>query len=145
MLTQSEADALLGVTKRFVAAATIAVSPGADDTHELVGDVDGRDERFLLDVWRGTRRIAKLKYQTRAQKVYVLARLDLNGAPHTNPDGTRIGGTHLHIYRQGFDAKWAFPLDSSSFSDPSDPELSFHEFCTFCHVQNGYVFQAALQ
>jgi len=27
----------------------------------------------------------------------------VNGSTHTNPDGTRISGTHWHIYKEGED------------------------------------------
>ena len=33
------------------------------------------------------------------------------GSPHTNPDDQIIGGTHLHIYKEGFDDRWAYPID----------------------------------
>jgi len=65
-------------------------------TLDLIGN-DNR-ERFLLDLWRGIFKLSKVKYQTRGRQIIVLARLDINGAPHTNPDGGKVTGTHLHIY-----------------------------------------------
>ena len=105
MLTQAEADGLLAMSKRFVSPPTVSLAPGVDDSYELASE-DGK-ERFLLDVWRGVIRVSKLKYQNRAKKIVVLARLDIDGSPHTNPDGAQLGGTHLHLYREGYEDRWA--------------------------------------
>jgi hypothetical protein len=142
MLTQAEADSLIAMAKTFVNRVTIKLPPGTDETHELVGD-DGR-EQFLLDLWRGTIRISKLKFQNRARKVIVLARLDLNGAPHTNPDGQRLGGTHLHVYREGYEDRWAFPLDRTQFTNPADFRQAFDDFCRFCNIRDVPQFQGGL-
>ena len=85
MFTQSEADALIAMRKVFEQATTIMLPPGSDQSHELVGG-DGR-ERFALDLSRSSLRLTKVKHQTRARQVVVLVRLDVDGAPHTNPDG----------------------------------------------------------
>jgi len=133
MLPQPEADELLRMAKRFEhATAVVAVPPGADETYELAAE-NGR-EKFLLDVWRGTFRISKLKLQNRVRTAVVLARLDVHGAPHTNPDLTRIGGTHLHLYREGYEDRWAFPVDPLRFPRLGDTAATFHDFCRYCHV-----------
>ena len=135
VLTQAEADRFIQMAKRFVhPPATISVPPGSDETHELAA-LDDR-ERFLLDIWRGTLRLTKLKFQNRARTIVVLVRLDVDGAPHTNPDGQRLPGTHMHLFREGYDDKWAFPVDSHSFSLLSDPGTTFQEFCTFCRIES---------
>src|SRR5205085_5602469 len=94
---------------------------------------DGK-EHFLLDFWRGTIRISKFKYQTRARQTTVLARLDIDGSPHTNPDGQVMAGSHLHLYREGFEDKWAFPVPGG-FTDPSDSQQTLLDFCGFCNIQ----------
>lgn len=134
MLTQTEADALIAMEKNFENRRTITIPVGTDQTRELIG-ADQR-ERFLLDIWRGTLRISKVKYQTRGRKVIVLVRLDIDGAPHTNPDGTRIDGAHLHIYREGFEDKWAYPIDTGEFSNVSDIYDAFGDFCRYCNIRN---------
>jgi hypothetical protein len=142
VLTQAEADALLAMTKHFVNPAPISIPPGVDDTHELVGA--DPQERFLLDVWRGTLRFSKLRYQTRARKIVVLVRLDIDGAPHTNPDGARLAGTHIHLYREGYDDKWAYPVDAVRFTNLADTRKSFEDFCAYCNIQGVPPFQAGL-
>ena len=134
MLTQTEADALIAMEKTFEHGGTIRIPAGTDQTHELIG-TDER-ERFLLDIWRGTLRISKVRYQTRGRKVVVLVRLDIDGAPHTNPDGARIEGTHLHIYHEGFEDKWAYAIDPTEFSDVSDIYHAFGDFCRYCNIRS---------
>lgn len=142
MLTQTEADTLIIMRKRFVNPRLISIPPGTDDTYELVGD-DPR-ERFLLDIWRGMLRLSKYKLQTRARKVIVLVRLDVNGAPHTNPDGQQIDGTHIHLYREGFEDRWAYPVDPREFRNPSDTWSAVEDFCRFCHIEGLPPFQEVL-
>jgi hypothetical protein len=104
MMTQAEADLFMQMVKHFVRPpATITIPPGADDTYELAGP--NNRETYLLDVWRGTLRLSKLKYQNRVQTAVILVRLDVEGAPHTNPDGQRLAGTHLHLLKEGYDDK----------------------------------------
>jgi hypothetical protein len=135
MLTQAEADRFLGMVKHFVRRpASISIPPGIDETYELAAVHDR--ERFLLDVWRGTLRLTKLKFQNRVRIVDVLVRLDVDGAPHTNPDGQRLSGTHLHLFREGYDDRWAYPVDSNTFTLLSDPTTTFHEFCVFCKIES---------
>lgn len=139
MLTQAEADALIAMTKHFTSSGLVSIRPGADESYELLGS-DQR-ERFLLDVWRGTLRVSKLKYQTRAKKLWVLVRLDIDGAPHTNPDGAMLGGTHIHLYREGYEDKWAYPADPKNFRNLLDIQQSFYDFCSYCNIQGVPPFQ----
>lgn len=142
MLTQADADALIAMRKLFLNPMPIFLPPGTDQTHELIGS-DER-ERFLLDSWRGTIRLSKLKFQTRARRIIVLVRLDIDGAPHTNPDGIRLGGTHLHLYREGDEDKWAYPLDTAQFNDPANIRQTFDNFCKYCHIEGVPSFQESL-
>lgn len=135
MLTQAEADQFMQMAKHFVRPpAFITIPSGCDDTYEVTGSNDR--ERFLLDVWRGRLRLTKLRFQNRVQTVVVLVRLDIDGAPHTNPDGARLSGTHLHLFREGYDDRWAYPVDLRIFSVPDDPARTFHEFCTYCKIES---------
>ena len=140
MLTQAEADALIAMVKTFADTAAISIPPGIDETRGLIG-ADPK-ERFLLDIWRGTFRLSKFRYQTRGRQVIVLVRLCIDGAPHTNPDGTRLTGSHLHLYREGYDDKWAQPLDVGLFSDTTDIARTFEDFCAYCNIQGLPLFQA---
>ena len=90
MLTQTEADMLIAMQKTFASPSTISLSLGMDVTYELIGADE--KEKFLLDLWRGTIRLSKLRYQTRGRKVIVLVRLDVDSSPHTNPEALSLGG-----------------------------------------------------
>ena len=139
ILTQAEADTLIAMTKVFTDRAAISIPPGIDETRELIGV--RQSERFLLDIWRGTLRLSKYRYQTRGWQVIVLVRLCIDGAPHTNPDGIRLTGSHLHRYREGYDDKWAEPLDPTKFANTQDIWKTFEDFCDYCNVQGIPSFQ----
>jgi hypothetical protein len=138
-LTQAEADSLIAMKKYFAETRQISLPPGTDETRELIGA--NPKEYFLLDIWRGTIRLSKIRYQTRARQIVVLVRLCIDGAPHTNPDGSRLGGTHIHRYREGYDDKWAEPLDAELFSDATDIWKTFVEFCNCCNIEGIPSFQ----
>ncbi len=142
MLTQTEADLLIGMAKRFETPTTISLPPGADLTYDLVGVRDR--EQFLLDLSRGGIRLSKLKYQTRARNVIVLVRLDIEGAPHTNPDGTQLPGTHIHLYKEGFEDKWAYTLEPRDFRDPSNLRQALEDFFLFCNIEDTLRFQETM-
>lgn len=135
MLAKAEADHFIQMAKHFVRPpAFITIPAGCDNTYEVAGPND-RDQ-FLLDVWRGRLRLTKLKFQNRVQTAIVLVRLDVDGAPHTNPDGGRLPGTHVHLFQEGYDDKWAYPIDPAIFSRLSDPAQTFHDFCAFCKIES---------
>ena len=104
MLSQDEADILLNILKRIRAFQSPFTFPSIGDSRqiELVSD-DGRHE-FIVDVNRkGYLGISKrCTYQGRYRKDIILLRLDIAGPEHTNPDGTRVSGNHLHIYQEGY-------------------------------------------
>jgi hypothetical protein len=145
VLSQAEADALIAEKKRFEQPTLIRLLAGADSTFILIGE---SGESFLLDTWRGTIRMSKVKFQNRTRKAFVLLRLDINGAPHTNPepDGTRLRGTHLHVYREGYEDKWATELDPARFVDTSDIGRTLQDFFTVCGIdpQNAVIEVGAL-
>lgn len=89
-------------------------------------------EAFSLDISR--KRIAlTTKYQTRGRQVVVLARLDF-GAPHRNPDDAEIGVPHLHLYREGFGDKWAYPVPDGMLTEPQDAWQCLLDFMRYCNV-----------
>lgn len=142
MLSQSEADALIAMHKQFTSRSPISVQAGIGEIRELIGA--DLSERFLLDIWRGTIKLSKLRYQTRARHVVVLVRLDIDGAPHTNPDGERLPGTHMHLYREGYEDKWAFSVDPASFIDLGSVQRSLEDFCVYCNIRDLPDFQSDL-
>lgn len=132
-LTQSEADALLALEKR-------RIDEQIWEYPDLEGQISiplisvDRRESFLLDLRRARIALSKGTYQNRARQVVVIARLDFGGAPHRNPDGEEIDSPHLHIYREGYADKWAFPVPSHSFANIDDPWQTLYDFMHFCNV-----------
>ena len=120
----------------------LSLMPGEKQIRQLVASKG--HERFLMDFWRGTLRLTKANLQTRARTAVILARLDIDGAPHTNPDGEVIAGTHLHVYREGFEDRWATPLEPTRFSDPSSLGQCFEDFCRYCRISSRPSFQSSL-
>lgn len=101
-------------------------------------------EAFLLDLRRAQIALGKGTYQNRARHVAILARLDFGGAPHRNPDGEEIGSPHLHLYREGFGDKWAFPVPGDRFSDLSDLWRTLEDFMQFCNITRPPIIKRGL-
>jgi len=145
-LPQIEADRLLAMPKFFANRVSVVPFPHADAfTTEYPLDGAGNREQFILDLERGNRKRARLKFQTRARKIFILARLDIDGRPHRNPISAphrpdeRLVGTHLHLYHENFADRVAYlPTDLSRFSVPDDRnDVSWLvAFLRFCNVQN---------
>ena len=132
-LTQAEANSLLALEKHRVD--NKVWSPpyrGGSVTVPLVS-VDGH-ESFLLDLRRGRINLAKNTYQNRARQVFILARLDVGGAPHRNPDDEVIQCPHLHVYREGYDDRWAIPAPQDLFPNPDDATQALQGFMNYCNI-----------
>ena len=63
-----------------------------------------------------------------------LARVDIAGAPHRNPDGEEIPCPHLHVYREGYGDKWAIRVPAATFPNVHDSWLLLGDFLRFCNV-----------
>lgn len=103
-LTQEEAEILLAMEKHRVNEEHSDFPMRGQSLTVPLQSADKR-EQFLLDLSRGRIDLLKVKMQNRARQVVVLARIDLSGAPHRNPDDQEIAGPHLHMYREGFGDK----------------------------------------
>lgn len=133
-LPQADADNLMQMDKHVV----------DSDSHEFPEHHGGRlevklfnkehKEDFLLDISRGRIDLRKITYQNRARKVVILARLDLVGPPHQNPDGQIMDCPHIHYYREGYGDKWAFEIPEDIFSDLEDIHKTLEEFMEHCSI-----------
>ncbi len=132
-LTQSEADALIGMPKQRVDDQEREYPPLGGNISVPLVSIDKR-EHFMLDVSRGRIDLRKGTYQNRARQIIVLVRLAFNGSPHTNPDGEVILCPHLHMYHEGFGDKWAAPAPADAFSNTNDPWQMLGEFMGFVHI-----------
>lgn len=87
------------------------------------------ESEYRIDLYRGIIDYDKHSVNARLMKGgVVLMRLCVGGHPHTNPDGTVIAGTHLHIYKAGHGARFAYPMDISSPDFINDTILLLNRF-----------------
>lgn len=118
-LTQEEADTLIALAKDLKSRSPIAFPP-MRSSHQVeaqsstIPPVD-----FVFDIQRKTLNPAKCTYNTRSSNV-ILIRVDIKGPPHGNPDGEEVPCPHIHIYREGYGDKWAYPLENHITTDTSD-------------------------
>lgn len=152
-LTQREADELLQMPKIFVDQAPIEFHLSEPMDSERVLRSTDRREEFILTIERGRRVRVRLKYQTRARRVIVLARIELNGPRHKNPPesphrpGEWIDGTHLHLYREGFEDRIAYALgEVTGWADVNAAEgiPVLERFMRFCGIVHWPPIQTAL-
>lgn len=143
VLTQTEADELIAIHKRAEHSDLVKLPDlGGAIQVPLVSD-DFR-EKFLLDVSRGRINLAKGTNQMRSHQVIVLVRLDFGGPPHRNPDGEEIGCPHLHLYREGYADKWAYPVPDGVFSNIGDAWQTLQDFMNYCNIVHPPNFQRGL-
>jgi Family of unknown function (DUF6978) len=143
-LSQPEADALLQMPKEFVEADPIEFPNSQPVRYERELRSLDRREQFLFDFERGNRARARLKYQTRARKVLILARLDIGGPAHRNPPdapyrpGARLAFPHFHRYLEGFEDNVAYePTDVPGLvlRNLNNGVFCLEDFLRYCAVQ----------
>ncbi|MCK4334192.1 hypothetical protein KAX06_05360, partial [candidate division WOR-3 bacterium] len=115
---------------------------------------------FLINIWRASIKLSKWRHQERARKTISLVRLEIDGSPHINrnvskadqqmikqkygwPFIPRLGGTHIHIYIEGYGDRWAFPISIfPNLKDVIDSQpdnytsiiAAFLRVCNFSHI-----------
>ncbi|MEZ4601356.1 MAG: hypothetical protein R2940_16330 [Syntrophotaleaceae bacterium] len=132
LLTQQEGDALLELEKHYFGNVVFDF-PDLGGALRIPLHSEDRREEFSLDITRGRIELKKSTLQSRARKAVILARVDVCGPPHRNPDGEEVPCPHLHLYREGYGDKWAAPLPSH-FTDPENTWQTVAEFMDFCHI-----------
>ncbi len=132
-LTQDEADALLTMPKhRIDDQEWLYPTHGGNLSIELFSS--DKREHFLLDISRGQINLTKTRYQNRARRIFIVARLELNGPRHRNPDGTWVECPHLHLYKEGYADRWAYPISETLFGNLRDPFQTLDDFMAFCNI-----------
>ncbi|HET6248944.1 MAG TPA: hypothetical protein VFE47_14705 [Tepidisphaeraceae bacterium] len=150
-LSQTEADTFRLMAKRLTKAALAAFQmpfAGEGVTFQLES-LDARST-FLIDVnRRGRIKLTRCSYLERYRVVDILARLDIDGPPHTNPsvaipplpilaayNGIAIPCPHFHFYVQGYEDRWAIPSAAAGFGATTDLVVVLRAFMIHCGVQN---------
>lgn len=141
-ISQSEADMLFKMEKicEDDKEYTLPITGGKIEIPIISKD---KKENFSLDFSRGRINLARKKYQTRSRQVIILARLDFN-SPHPNPDGEEIGVPHIHLYREGYNDKWAYPIPNGVFSNLENNWETLFDFMKFCNITETPNFKKGL-
>ena len=134
------ADAYLAARKNKATATDCrltAVIPHSVSVPLIVPGIAG--VAFSLNVTQ-KRIVLKLTCQLRCTtEAVVLARLGF-ASPHRNPDGTAVGVSHLHIYREGYGDKFAYEVPPGMLKNPDDPRQELFDFLeTYYLERNGIV------
>lgn len=132
-LTQDEANILLNLEKYYIGDNSYKYPVVGGALHISIHSKDKKEE-FSLDIRRSSIEFSKNTFQNRAKKAIVLLRLDMGGSPHRNPDDREIMSPHLHIFREGFHDKWAYPLPDNIFTDLNNIATVLDEFMNFCKI-----------
>lgn len=90
--------------------------------------------------------------------VDVLARLDIDGPPHTNPtaanpplpilapyNGQTVPCPHYHFFVEGYEDRWAVPASAVGLNHTKDLALALREFMHHCGVQEVPAIQYPIQ
>lgn len=131
MLTQREAEELIAMKKIINQNNQVVLIESFDQTVPLISE--NKQEHFLLDLKQGRIDLKRIRYQTRYNEIICLVRFDSTGV-HENPDGTKVIGPHVHVYREGYGDKFA--VAANDFSSPFDVLKSLTDFCKFCNIDN---------
>jgi hypothetical protein len=141
-LTQNEADRLLKLEKHYRDDKQLIFPTYGGKLHIPLCSDDAREE-FIISIQRSKIELRKNTFQTRTRKTIILARLDIAGPIHRNPDGEEIICPHLHLYKEGDNDKWAIPLPDF-FNNPDNTWETLNDFMDFCAVITKPIIQREL-
>jgi hypothetical protein len=133
-ITQVEYDFLMGQEKAFddlVSAIQLGPAP-IQWTRELTSLHN--KETFLLDFYKGSFELSRYTINKRYRQTVIMLRYD-NAGRHTNPDGVFFEGKHVHLYREGYNDKFAFHVSEIGVSDTDPIETVFNKIMQFCNVK----------
>ena len=109
-LTDEEARRLIEMLKNSTQEAIGFPSAGKKREFEVIGDT--KRDIFIVYIFRGTVEVRKCNISGRTKDGTQLLELHLSPTSvHLNPDGTKISGSHLHMYTQEYGRRYAVPFD----------------------------------
>jgi len=134
IISQNEADALFQMEKISTAANELKF-PSLGGNLELSFTSENNKEEFFINYRQSSINLVKRNHHMRGRNILGLARLDLFGPPHRNPNGEEIGPCHLHLYKEGYDLKWAQEVPENLFGNLKDSYETLRLFMVFCNVK----------
>ncbi len=132
-ICEAEADELLKMDKVFASADPVEL-PDLGGRTDMPFESADRREEFCISFTRSSILLEKRNHHLRGRAVIGLARLDVDGPPHRNPDGQEVSSRHLHVYREGYGLKYAIEVPKGQFRNLDDPEVTLEDFFRYCHV-----------
>ncbi len=134
ILDQAMADGLIATRKVFIDKKPLTVNRPYNEQKELRSERDPY-EVFYLNITQTAIEFGRYFTVTRFfQTPLVRACLDPD-AVHPNPDGTKIKGAHIHLYRQGYKDRFAYPLSEKGFTNTEIVPF-LKEFLKFCNIED---------
>lgn len=133
-ITQSEYDFLMSQEKVFDDSSTpIELGPAPIHWTRQINSLSSKDI-FLIDFYRGSIEISKFTVNKRYRQTIIMLRYD-NGGRHTNPDGEKFEGPHIHLYKEGFNDKFAYPISVIGIEETDSMEKIFTKILYFCNIK----------
>ena len=132
-LSQSEFDFLMSLEKEFEDKSTIVLGPAPLQWSRRLKSTTTNDN-FSLDFYRGTFKIQKYTYNHRYNQTLAVFRFDSFGT-HTNPDGEKLTGFHVHLYKEGFGDKFAYPASEFGIDETDSMDIVLQKFLVYCKVK----------
>ena len=133
VIPQDEAEELIEIEKQYTGSDPVEY-PGAGENLQMKCLSPDESERFHLDVYRGSIALEKVCHNLRVRSAVPLLRLDLNSSPHRNPNGEKVGRTHLHVYREEYGDAWAYEVPDEPFDDLDDLRRTLYDFMSYCNI-----------
>jgi hypothetical protein len=111
-MTDSEAESLIADLKRLVSMDKNLQLPKQGEKGNYPTESSYKSDKFTVFIYRGSKEMGKITYHAMDNATNTpLLRLDVNAQEHTNPDGEKISGSHLHIFKEGYEIKYAIEFD----------------------------------
>jgi len=144
VITDNELNQLLQVEKFLPQKFHL---PTENETLSCILDTSTK-EIFQLNISR--KNTLELVRKSKVQGSYYkepLVRVEVDAPPHTNPDLEIVGRNHIHIYREGYGMRWAYPLESFHhvyFKQPFEFVVLFDDFCQYFHITSDSHLQGVI-
>lgn len=134
MISEKESEYLLSLEKAFKEPDQIIF------TEEWSREIESIDwkELFIMDYKKGRIDVSKYTLNHRYRTAITLFRIDMNWA-HRNPDWKFIRESHIHVYREWYDIKWAYPLSKFWFKQSDDINIIFEQVLKYLNIRRRYI------
>ncbi|MBN1275499.1 hypothetical protein JXA12_04385 [Candidatus Woesearchaeota archaeon] len=110
----------------------VKLTESFDLSEPVVSDAHG--DIFALDIKQGKIELKMMRCGHRVHSVFTLLRLDVDDRVHINPGGVKVTGPHVHVYREGYNDRFAFPANQYGFKDLSDFGSVIEKFMELCNI-----------